>query len=266
MNQQTFSIILDFESTGVDTNTARPIELGVMLVDSKTWKEEAAASYLLWDKDYPELTEEVEKLTSILHSHVSQVGVKMVDALADLSEAWSMYLPLVDFIVAYNRDYDEVLMKNEAKRVDIKSTPAGNCFLNKPWLCAMRDVEENMKYKCLKLSHLALDHGVPVDPSVLHRAMGDVRLTQQMLAKLAVPANDIYTYQCTPSVAVQALIPAPYQDGGKGKELAVKRGYSWEVPRGTQEKYDKAWVKKIKLPAYDKEVCEAPFKVRKIGG
>jgi hypothetical protein len=130
----------------------------------------------------------------------------------------------------------------------------------------MRDLEANTKFKCWKLSHLALDHGVPVDPNVLHRAMADVKLTQQMLAKVGVPAKDIYTYQCIPSVVVQALIPAPFQDGGKGKELAVKRGYSWEVPRGTQEKYDKAWVRKIKATAYDTEVCEAPFKVRRIGG
>jgi DNA polymerase III epsilon subunit-like protein len=206
-----------------------------MLVDSNTWKEEAKASYLLWQKDYPVLTEEVERLTTILQADIYNIGVSLAAALADLSEAWSMYLPLVDYVVAYNKDYDEVMFRAEAKRQQ-SSSLAQDYFLSRPWLCAMRDVKENLQYKCLKLSHLALDHGIPVDPNVLHRALADVELTHKMLAKLGRTAQDIHTYQSLPSVVVQALIPAPFQDGGKGKSLAVKRGYSWEVPRGTQEK------------------------------
>jgi len=263
VNPQTFSLIVDFETTGLDTTTARPIEMGLQLVDSDTWDIKAEGNYLLWDTSYPPIPAEITKITGITEEVLRREGRSLDYAFADFT-ARTMHLNdwAIDETIAYNAEYDENIFRAECARKKHSSALEAELLDQASWLCAMKDVEENYKFKCWKLSHLALDHGVSIDPKGLHRALADVDLTRRMLKEIGTTALKMAEFKRIPHVTVQALIPAPFEDGGKGRDLAVARGYSWERPRGSQEKFPKAWVKKVKQNKYNDEVAECPFKIR----
>ncbi len=261
-NTKDLAILIDFEATSVDPKSARPIEICMMLVD-ENFTNVHQRSYLLYlEGQYPEISKEVEELTSITNKMVQTEGISLVDALTKFGKEIDEHLVNVKNFIAYNSEYDETLMHFESTRQPIGLTKLGALMLQTKWLCAMKDVEANYKHKCWKLSHLALEHGLMVDPAGLHRAAADVFLMRRMLEKLSLTPLSIKTFQDIPWVIMQALIPAPFQDGGKGRDLAVARGYSWERPRGSQEKYEKCWVRKVKQHLVEDEILSAPFKLR----
>lgn len=261
MNQQSFNILIDFEATGLIPSEARPIEVGLCIVD-QNWNHVLSHSGFITEPDYPPLTKEVQEVTGINELMLKLEGVSFAQILTEFSEAAKNLLPHCKYVIAYNKEYDETIFKTEALRVPIGLTIAGNLMLQLPWLCAMRDIEKNYKRKCWTQSHLALDYGIAVDPAELHRAINDVYLMRKILAHVGLSADDIYKFQRTPTVVLQALIPAPWSDGGKGRDAAKKLGYSWEQPKGVEQKFEKAWVKAIKETALDEEIKSAPFKVQ----
>lgn len=58
------AILLDVETTGLDTANDRITELAAIRVEDD-WKVTASFSTLVWDRHYPPLTPEVSKLTGI---------------------------------------------------------------------------------------------------------------------------------------------------------------------------------------------------------
>lgn len=260
VTQQSFSLIVDFEATGVKPEEARPLEIAVMAVDSVTLEPEMGYSQVIYDADYPEIDQKIHDLTGISLPELHVNGKTLETVLHDIADIFSQLKGPIDYIIAYNKEYDEVLYKAEAARKGISI----EIFNGKQWLCAMKDVEPNYKHKCWKLSHLALDHGVAVDPVGLHRAMADVSLVQKFLEKIEYSAHDMFHFNQVPWVTMQALVPSPWTDGGKGVELAKARGYSWEKLKGTEQVIAKSWVKRVKATQVDSEVDNAPFKVRTI--
>jgi DNA polymerase-3 subunit epsilon len=251
-----FNLIIDFEATSVEPTTARIIEVGAMIVDDN-WQERGRYSAFVLQREVLPLPEEITRITHITDQMLEAQGIPLRKMFEELAEFLSP-VGTPDYIVAYNREYDETLYNTEFQR--LYSQFAGQNH----WVCAMRDLEVNYNFKCWKLSHLALDHGLAVDPNGLHRAINDVELTRRMLEKLAVPASAMFEFQQMPWTVLQAKIPKPWEDGGKGKSEAVKLGYAWETPRGSKEKFEKCWVKQVKQNKLDEEIKRAPFKVAQL--
>lgn len=250
------TLIIDFETTGVNVYEDFIIEIGAQLV-TDDWQVVGEFNALIKNPSSPIVSDEITKITGITQADIDTRGVP-------LAEAVELLLAVAgepDIICAYNAEFDEVIFRTEMARNALVPT----ALLNNPWACAMKDLESNYEKKCWKLSHLALDYGVAVDPAKLHRAIGDVDLTRQMLIKSKASPVEMMNFKRTPWIVVNALIPAPWTDGGKGKLEATKLGYSWETPKGTQEKYEKQWVKRIKAHKLEDEIKNAPFKIRQIG-
>jgi DNA polymerase III epsilon subunit-like protein len=253
------ALIIDFEGTGLDTSKESIIEIGAQLVDDK-FNPLSSLSVLV--RAEQRISPEIEKITGITQAEVDAEGIPLGAAMGMLSHVLT---DEVGYIIAYNREYDEALFRTEMVRHEICALPSVNQVLNLPWLCAMRDIERNYEFKCWKLSHLALDYGIAVDPAKLHRAINDVELTRKMLQASGVTALQMYQYQTTPWAYLQALIPAPWTDGGKGKAEASKLGYSWEKAKGTDAPvFEKAWVKRVKEHKIEDELKQAPFQVRQL--
>lgn len=259
MSHQSFSLIIDFEATGVDPKEARPLEIAVMAVDSHTMEPESGFSEVIYDTDYPEIPQKIHDLTGISMTELHHKGRKFADVMWQLDKFIGSINGPVDYVIAYNKEYDYNLLVAESERRNIKYP-----VQIMQWLCAMRDVKANYKHKCWKLSHLALDHGISVDPTNLHRAMSDVSLTQRMLQHIKCSAHDMFNYNQVPWVVLQALIPEPWKDGGKGVELAKARGYGWETVKGSEKKVAKSWVKQIKMTDLEEERDYSPFQFREI--
>lgn len=249
--------IIDFETTGVDVLSCRPIEVGLAITDNKFCEVSETYSTLVWSKDYPEITAQIEELTNIKKADVISIGLaplKMIETIFDI-----VRLHKVELMVAFNADFDRQVFNNECKRHGLGD-------LGIPWLCAMKDVKSNYDYKCWKLSHLALDYGVPIDPKDLHRAMADVYLTIDMLRCAGADAVDMLAFHKMPWIIIEAITQPPWKDGGKSTALAKEKGYSWEVPRRhlNGAKYPKKWVKAVREEDLEKELNETLFQVKRV--
>ncbi len=228
------------------------------------WEPQAEFSCLVNGPDLPPLTEEIQEITGITPELLEKSGVPIQQMAKDLSTLVGTYAPF-EYVVAFNRAFDQPIIGAEAARWQLWHDPMIAGILSIPWVCAMEDVQENYKFKSWKLMHLALDHGVTVNPKILHRAVNDVDLMRQMLAASGTRATTMYAFQCLPSIIVRAMIPKPWEDGGKGRDSAKKLGYAWETPRGVYDmKFESAWVKRIKEIDLHDEIKKCPFTVRQI--
>jgi hypothetical protein len=126
----------------------------------------------------------------------------------------------------------------------------------------MKDVLSNHKHKCWKLSHLALEYGIAVDPSKLHSALADIELTAQLLQRAGTTLHEIKTYHDEPTVVLRAVVPPKWEDKGVGTDAAKKLGFSWEQPRGVDKKFEKCWVKAVKKQNAEVEIAKATFPIR----
>lgn len=254
-------ILIDTETTGLDTSTERIIEIGAQVVD-ENWDIINSLSCLVKGDDFPPLTDDIQRITGITQEELNKRGLPVEDAWSLLED---MITPDVNYAIAFNRAFDEAIYKAEMARYAFNMVPGLNWLSQIPWLCAMADIESNYMYRSWKLSHLALEYGVTVNPKELHRAINDVELMRQMLKATGTTPTKMYEFQQIPWVFVRAVIPAPWEDGGKGKNEAQKLGYSWEVAKGTDgPKFEKAWIKRIKAHQLEAETKHAPFPVREI--
>lgn len=238
---------IDFETTGLDFTNDRITEIGAVLFDtSKNWEPIATLNDFVYEPDYPKLTEENVKLTGITEEMLKTQGISFGEMLGKLCT----FAHTAKYFIAHNKHFDRRILIAELDRH--LSGGKGPEFiaesLAKPWLCSAEDLKPNRQMKCWKLSHLALDYGVAVDPSKLHRAVADVLLMGEMLAASKVPLADMIKFMQTPSVVVRIDTPGPWEDGGKGVEKAKELGFKWEkikTPDG-EKVFPKQWVKLVK--------------------
>lgn len=245
-------LLIDFEATSVDPNTARILEIGAMLCDNNL---DPLKEYntLVWESNYPQLTPEVSKVTNITMEMLEKAALRPQEAWSEFNEHFKG--EDIEYVIAYNKKYDEVLFKAEAERSLARGFRQVNQIYEAPWLCAMEDIESNYAIKCWRQSHLALEYGIAVDPKKLHRALGDVHLMRQILKAADVTADDMYAFQSEPWTYLVAEVPAPWTDGGKGVAKAKGYGFSWEKvssdPTGTV--FSKSWVKRVKKRWVERE-------------
>lgn len=256
------SLLIDFETTGLDTSTERIIEIGAQVVD-ENWNVLSQLSCLVKGEGFPVLTAEITDVTGITQDDLDKRGLPLEDAWDMLGE---MVTPETGYAIAYNRQFDESIFRAELQRTGFGLNGGLNWLSQIPWICAMTDIETNYMYKSWKLSHMALEYGVTVNPNLLHRAVNDVDLMRQLLIAAKTTPEAMYNFQQIPWVYVAAKIPAPWTDGGKGKAQATKLGYTWESAKGDDKVWEKCWVKRIKSHQLEAETKHAPFKVVELRG
>lgn len=253
---------IDFESTGLDTSTDRITEVGAVLFDcSQGWAPIAEVSTLVYESDYPPLSDEVVDVTGITDSLLKEQGRPLGEALGQLS----VLVEMADYFMAHNRDYDKSLLFAEIERANVGGVAPIAPMLTLPWLCTVEDMEHASKIKCRKLAHMALDYGITVNPDDLHRAVGDVRLMGAMVHASGFSLEKMIALSKTPWVYVQAHIPAPWEDGEKGKTAAQARGFRWQNYYKNGPTFKKAWVKRIKKDRVeDEQRALDPYRVELI--
>lgn len=234
-------LLLDFETDGVDPKQARPLEYCFHFWDSDT-RQEVQKEGFLWDEGYPEMSAEILTFHKgrITKEFLRRHGEKTHTVL----DRFAQTAMQIDYFVAYNADFDRTVLESECHRQNI-SLP------KLKWICAMNDIAYPAKWKCRKLAHLALDHGLPVDPSTLHGAKIDVELMLAILRQYDV--KEVARLSESPRVAAKAQVS--FQD----KDLAKARGYSWE--KVGNQIFPKTWVKIIRESQWDLEEREAPFPI-----
>lgn len=275
-------LVIDFETQGSDPSVHLPTEVGAVLLEipsksnveamekypdtpfARGWSEDGnmrelgRLSELIYHVDYPPQTEEIVDITGITDEMLQEKGIAPAQAFQKLNDLMLLEKNRLvpDFIFAHNADFDRGVYETSCKRLGLEIIPS-------TWLCTVMDFPWPKKYKCKKLSHLAYDHSILVDPKTLHRAINDVDLLIQLVGKYKF--QDILAYKNTPWIYVKATIPGPWQDGGKGTTAAKKLGYGWEKIWGTDLSFPKTWCKRIKLDMLEKEIAQSPFPVTRLG-
>lgn len=247
-------LLLDIESTGLDPGVDRITELGIMAVsnDFKTIHE--SYNKLVWDDTYPAITSEITEITGITEDMLRGNSIKPHTMCADFGTLLFKHNP--KYIIAYNAVFDRSFVESELTR-NMQGTDV-------QWLCAMTDTPAHKKCKSWKLMHVALDHGVAVDPSELHRAINDVELMRKMLVAAGETADSMYMYSTIPHIYIAADVKKPWEDGGDSSTKAKTHGFTFEKVRGEEKVFNKTWVKKIKENEYRRE--DYPFMTKIIGG
>lgn len=238
---------IDFETQCDNAAETRITEIGAILVDFSTTPDLSNSPRfrtLCYEPDYPPQTDKIVELTGITDATLKEEG-------RPRREVWPALLGFVqnaDIIVAHNKKFDQMVFDSTSKVLGFQPS-------DKRWLCTWSEVNYPDRFTCKKLSHLAWEHDIEVDRSKLHRADYDVELMLKLLVKYDL--NEVLSYANEPWVYIQAIIPAPWQDNGVGKEKASKLGYSWERARGDDKTFSKSWIKRVKTRFVDDEKKKA---------
>lgn len=260
---------LDFETQDADAKTTRVTEVGAALYEyngksdpliANEWRKIEGFSSLCWEPDYPPQNPAIAELTGITDEMLKNDGKPRREIFA------RQLLPLVhdaDIIVAHKISFDRTVLKSTAKLFDFQVP-------DREWLCTLTNFDWPKKLTCHKLSHLAYEHSILVDPATLHRAENDVDLMLRLLAKYDF--EKVLAYAREPWVYLKAEIAKPWTDGGVQSGIAKSLGFSFERVKGVDEyEWPKKWVTRVKASRLDDFTTQvlkspSPFRVDKIEG
>lgn len=257
---------IDFETQDADSKTTRATEVGAVLYDYEPgikpqFREVDRYNPLIWDDAYPAQTEQIVELTGISDEMLKQEGRSPLLVFP----AVLSFIHKADLIVAHKVSFDKSVLVNNVKRI-------GGEVPEKEWLCTLTNFPWPKRFTCRKLSHLAYEHGIMVDPRTLHRADADVDLMMRLIGE-CYDFEQILAYARTPWIYLKADIVPPWTDGGLQSEFAKGLGFSWEQVRNVEEhKWPKKWVKRVKTKEEFDQIVESgrsfksPFRVSRIEG
>lgn len=233
----------DFEATGVDPRKDRITELCAIFYDTDS-REKVEKHHYLHDETYPPIPEEITKLTQITEELLRAHGRSPAQVLPRLATSMAR----VDAVVFHNGTrYDKVLFEAECARYGVEVPPI-------VWIDTMVDLPYPPYMKSRKLSHLAIDHGIPVNPTELHGARADANLLRQIF--LSYQVDEVLSLVKSPLMVLLAQVS--FQD----KEKAKERGFRWQ--EAGEKVFPKTWVKLIRECHFEKEAANCPFPVRKL--
>lgn len=263
---------LDFETQDADAKTTRATEVGAALYEAAELKNGRLElqkiegfSALMYEPDYPAQSEKIIELTGITDEMLKRDGRPRKEVFE------TKLLPLManaDIVLAHKTAFDRTVFEATCGLLDL-SFPK-----DKEWICTLTNFPWPKRLTCHKLSHLAYEHGIMVDPRTLHRAEQDVDLMMRTVNEYDF--RDVLAYAREPFVYLKADILGPWVgrggDGGVQKEIATGLGFSWESVKGTDfPKWPKTWVgrvKKSKLEELMGKVRDSvsPFRVSVVEG
>jgi len=216
---------IDFETTGLDFNKDRVIEIGAVLWSTKLKAPVKLFSEFIHDETYPELMEEITKITGITKDLLGAWGYYPQEAFLLLTAL----MQKAEFVVAHNgNEFDKKFYEAECSRLDI--TPAAT-----KWLDTTLDVPYPDSIHTRKLSYLAAEYGF-LNPFP-HRALFDVCTMLKVMSHFDI--ETIIKYSEEPLVSMQADCRPPWEDGGLSSNKAKELYFRWVNDK-------KVWIRQVK--------------------
>ncbi|MGB0679096.1 MAG: PolC-type DNA polymerase III [Polyangiales bacterium] len=167
-------VVVDFETTGLDAQTHRVLEIGLVCFDAG---ELTARHDFLINPQMP-VPEEARAVHGITDEELAQAPT-FAELLPRITELVQGRLP-----VAYNASFDRGFLLAELARVGAVDAPAPAFDPEVQWIDPLVWVRELQKYeKGKKLTDVCARLGIPLDNA--HRAASDAEATGKVLLKLA---------------------------------------------------------------------------------
>lgn len=261
---------IDFETQDADAKTTRITEVGAVLYQyhpgtkDEQFRKVAVVSEFCYEEDYPPQSEQIVELTGITDEMLKTQGRPRKEVLErDLLRIFGK----ADIVVAHKTAFDKTVLDSTCKLFGIE-------LPEKEWLCTLSNFPWPKKFTCHKLSHLAYDHSILVDPATLHRAVNDVDLMMRLISKYDF--DEILAYARAPWVYLKADILGPWAgkggDNGVQKAIATSLGFAYEKCKGTDSpSWPKTWVARVKAGQVEHILetvrnSKSPFRVSEIQG
>lgn len=232
---------LDFETTGIDTQKDRVIEVGYVQWDTARKVPIQIGDFLIKHEAHENVVVSplITKITGIEARDVEENGIPLAMAFEPLVCA----INASEFIVAHNGNrFDKPLFEAELKRLGWTDR-----VKPLPWIDTLLDVPYPTEYAFRNLGVLAEKHNLK--NAYAHRAAFDVLTMLQVL--------DLYDFHSViersklPNALVQAKVSFDKKD------LAKARGFYWDGPT-------KRWLKWVKELTIDEEAKLGGFEIVKV--
>lgn len=225
----------DTETSGLTLKQDRILEVGCALYDTNTKNIIECYSSLVYDSSFPVPTEEAMSVNKISLKTLEQYGKHPNHVYENVV----FMMNQADAVIAHNgNSFDKPFLEYELEKAVI-SMP------DKPWIDTRYDVDYPPSMTSRRLSHLAVDHNVPI--ANLHRALADVELIFAIIKNYDI--DEIYEKAKSPLIRIEA--DTRYED----RELAKKLRYNWD---------GKKWWKNIRESDFDKETQLAKFTIKRV--
>ena len=219
-------LIIDTETTGLDSKNDDCLEVGAILFNVKSRSVLAQQSFLL-----PVENNNAEKINNI--------PAEITKLPQPLSEAIIYFESLVrvsDVLVAHNAEFDK-------KWFGLNKLPP----IEKPWICSMDDIswpsDRQLKTRP-SVRDLALAYGVPVWKA--HRALTDCMYLAEVFKRCS-DLEKLLTRALEPKVLIRAQIS--YEK----RHLAKKAGFRWNdaIKGAWSRKMSRRDIKKLEFPVHE---------------
>lgn len=223
----------DLETTGLDFQNDRPIEVGVILY-STTQKKCLESSGFLVKSDVP-VSAEITKLTGITQVAVDKFGYNSLDALETVIDLMNQ----ADYMLGQN------VLRFDKRMLETWAIRHGLTIPEKVWVDTRTDLPYGVESK--SLSYMAADHGfLNLFP---HSALTDVMTCIKIISMYDI--NAIIARAQEPTVVLKAHVSY------ESNKLAKARKYGWyDDKQGT-----KLWYKIVKQSDVAAETSHNEFDV-----
>ncbi|MGA1603827.1 MAG: 3'-5' exonuclease [Prochlorothrix sp.] len=224
-------LILDFETTGLSPDTARPIELGTILYSVEHHTPLAQVSTLIPTWDNP------AQAINRISPQAAQAAAPLAPAVLTLISQW---MDQSDYIVAHNASFDR-------RWLGLHGMPP----CDKPWLCTLEDFcWPQATKKRNSLINLALEHGIGV--SSAHRALTDCQLIAALFDRVPnLPALVQQAIDRSRSPNQRIIAEVSYDQ----RQLAKDHGFRWD-------KNQKIWQQTLKACEIQPDYYPFPIKIQ----
>lgn len=203
------ALLLDCETTGLDSKRDAIVEIAVCLYDLKLATPIASFAALA-------------RGTSNAAEHINGISVASLVEAFEQERLWVAVCNLMasaDVICAHNAQFDRsFVVASDGFNSVWRELPIP------PWICTLHHVTWPGKRTRNDLTSLALSLGVPIIAA--HRAATDVDILSRLLTRVAEMGTDLQQLigsAMEPRVKLQALVSFEMKD------LAKNAGFTWEA-------------------------------------
>lgn len=159
-------VVFDFETTGLDTNTCKVIELGAIKIKNGEWVEE----FCTFANPGEKISKEITDLTSITQ--------EMLDKEPSFSKILPDFLHFCEgaILVVHNQEYDIKILSRYCREEGYKFENKVQCTL----ALSNKFLPQLRSHKLVKVGEY-----FGYDNKHAHRAVGDVEVTAKIFCKFA---------------------------------------------------------------------------------
>lgn len=236
-------LILDFETTGLDSKTDFPVEIGFILYSNK--KLLSISSFLI-DQEIEKLPDTIEELIDLKTESWKQNAIANEKYVLRYINA--MRFNFGYFIAHFGLQFDELFFKEMVNRNNQENE--FDDLLKIPWLDSSIDCLYPKHITTRKLQYIASEYGY-VNP-YQHRALFDCIALAKILDHQDIDLMIERSKEALYDIEIE--VAKPWTDGSVSKDYAKNNGFKFNPE-------SKTWSKKMLEKEYSQTVFEYPVKI-----